>query len=123
MSLYAEWLNAKNEERLATERRRELEDKLMAELHLPEVFEGSKTLNPDGYKVRVTYRMNRRIDADLLQEVAAENGLSEHLGQLFRWKPEINKKEWDAAAPEIVKTLEAAITVTPGRPSFAIEEK
>lgn len=121
MNLYEQWLAAKEAERQATEQRRELENQLLSALNLPEAGEGSKTIDDAEYKVRVTYRMNRRIDGDALQEIAAENGLTEHLGSLFRWKPEINAKAWKDASPEITAPLQDAITTKPGRPSFAIE--
>lgn len=121
MSLYSEWLHAKEAERVAVEKRRELEDRMIAEFQLPEVYEGTKSWKSDEYKVKVTYRLNKRIDADMLQELAAENGLTSHLGELFRWKPEVNAKEWKAASPEITSALEKAITTNVGRPSFSIE--
>ena len=122
-TLYAEWLHAKNEERLATERRRKIEDRMITQLGLPEVSEGTKSWKIDGFKVKVTYRLNRKIDADLLQEVASEHGYSHMLGDLFRWKPEINKKQWDSTATEITSVLEKAITTSMGRPSFLIEQE
>jgi hypothetical protein len=64
--------------------------------------------------------MNRKVDADKLQELAAEHGLSEHLGSLFRWSADINAAAWKAAAPTITAPLLGAITTTPGRPSFSI---
>lgn len=123
MSLYSEWLAAKEAERQAVEQRRQIEDRLITAHGLPKVHEGSKTLDAEGYKVKVTYRMNRRIDSDALQEIAAENGLSEHLGSLFRWKPEINARAWKDAGEEITRPLLDAITTKPGRPSFSIEPK
>lgn len=120
-NLYAEWIRAKEAERIAVEHRRWVEDGLIEELCLPEVYDGTKSWKADGYKVKVTYRTNRRIDAELLQEIASENDLSGHLGSLFRWKPEIAKKEWDACDLSIKSKLEGAITTSVGRPSFSIE--
>ena len=91
-------------------------------LGLPEVYEGTKSFKPEGFKVKVTYRMNRRIDSEALQEIAAEYGLTEHLGALFRWKPEINAKAWKEAGEQITAPLLSAITTAPGRPSFNIEK-
>lgn len=123
MSLYAEWMEAKEAERLATEWRRDIEDKLAAQLGITETDEGSKTIDEPGYKIKVICRMNRKVDADLLQELAAEHGLTEHLSSLFRWKPEINASAWKHAADTITGPLLGAITTTPGRPSFSIETK
>lgn len=116
------WLEAKEAERQAVDLRRELEDAMLSLIGIAENFEGTQTAG-DQYKIKVTARMNRRIDADALQEIAAENGLSEHLGTLFRWKPDINAKAWKDAAPEVTGPLLDAITTKPGRPSFSIEPK
>ncbi len=82
----------------------------------------STTRKDDGFIIKATCRLNRKIDGDMLQALAEENGLSEHLPHLFRWKPEIVMKEWKAAAPDITKPLQAAITTTAGRPSYTIEK-
>jgi len=121
MSLYQQWLDAKETERQAAEARRQIEDKLITELGITETDEGSRTVKADGYKVKVTCRMNRSIDADALQEIAAECGLTQHLGDLFRWKPDLNAKAWKEADQSITAPLLAAITTKPGRPSFSIE--
>lgn len=121
MNLYAQWLAAKEDERQATEQRRAIEDQLISELRIAETDEGTRTVEAGEYKVKITCRMNRRVDAEALQEIAAEFGITDHLGDLFRWKPEINAKAWKTADESITKPLLAAITTQPGRPSFAIE--
>jgi len=123
MSIYAEWLHAKNQEKLAVERRRQIEDEILASDLAPDFHEGTFKFGDEGYAVTLTYRMNKKIDADLVQEIAAEHGISNRLGELFRWKPEINKKVWDATSPEITKLLDQAITTSMGRPSFKIEQE
>lgn len=110
--LCAHWLEAKEAEQDAAQYRREIEDKLFA-------LGERNAIGP--YKVSVTQRMNTRIDADALQELAVEHGLHDHLSTLFRWKPDINKKAWDAADQSITAPLLDAITTTPGRPSFSIK--
>jgi hypothetical protein len=88
-----------------------------------ETLEGTLNFDADTYKVKIEGRINRKINADKLQELAAEHGLSEHLASLFRWKPEINAFAWKAAKPEITTPLLDAITATPGRPSFTITKE
>jgi len=121
--LCADWLRAKEEEALAVAKRRGLEDELH-ELLASASGNGdaSGTQTTARHKIRVTERLNRKIDADLLQEIAAEHGVSEHLGSLFRWKPELNVKAWSQADASITLPLSGAITTKPGRPSFSIEE-
>ncbi len=122
MNLYQQWLEAKEHERLAVERRREIEDQLTINLKIDETQDKSQTFDADGYRVKITTRLTRKIDADRLQEIAAENGLTAHLSTLFRWKPEINAAAWKAAADNITRPLLDAIETKPGRPSFNIEE-
>jgi len=123
VSLVAEWEAAKLAEEQARERRRDIEDRILSQSKVDGQHEGSATLEMDGARVRITTRMNRKIDADKLQEIAIEHGVHQHLGDLFRWKPEINKKAWDAASDEVTRPLMDAITTTPGRPSFSIDRK
>lgn len=118
--LAAEWLEAKETERQAIERRRAIEDHLAMRFELPPDLDGTKNVKKGGYQFKVVGRLTRKVDSDLLQELAAEHGLSDHLSSLFRWKPEIDMKTWRAADPSITTPLAGAITVQPGRPSFAI---
>jgi hypothetical protein len=121
--LSAQWLAAKETEKAAQEERRLIEDRMLSLIGLPEAFEGTENAEAGEYKIKLVGRLNHKIDADRLQEIAAEHGLTDHLGSLFRWKPEINARVWKAADESITNTLLEAITTTPGRPSFSIEEK
>ena len=122
MSLYDKWLEAKETERQAVEARRAIEDELIQLFQVDDTKDGSKTYKPEGYKVKVTTRLNRKVDVDVLIDLASQAGIGqEHLQALFRWKPEINLREWQNASPEITGPLAPAITTKPGRPSFSIE--
>jgi hypothetical protein len=122
-SIYQQWLNAKAIETAAIKTRRDLEDAMVKIFNVPENLDGTVNMDWETYKIKIEGRINRKINADKLQELAAENGLSEHLASLFRWKPEINAAAWKAAKPEITTPLLDAITATPGRPSFTITNK
>ena len=122
-SIYQQWLDAKAAETAATKTRRDLEDAMVKTFNVAETLEGTLNFDADTYKVKIEGRINRKINADKLQELAAENGLSDHLASLFRWKPEINAFAWKAAKPEITTPLLDAITATPGRPSFTITKE
>jgi hypothetical protein len=123
MSLYEDWIAAKEAESVAMAVRRAIEDELVQELSIDMTDEGTQSRDLDGYKIKAVVRMNRKIDGDLLQEIAAEHGLSHHLGTLFRWKPEMSVKAWKATNENITRPLLAAITTTPGRPSFTITKE
>ena len=117
----AEWLEAKEAERVAVEKRRDLEDSMRKVASIRDDTEGTETLALEGFRVKVVGRIDRKVDADKVQELAAEHGLTDHLSTLFRWKPEINMAIWKAADEAITKPLAKAITAKPGRPSFTIE--
>ena len=119
-TLYQRWLDAKKLETAAVKDRRELEDQMVETFAIPKDLDGTVKHAIDGYVIKTEGRINKKIDSDKLQMLAAEAGLSEHLSSLFRWKPEINVKAWDAAADAVTKPLLDAITSTPGRPTFTI---
>ena len=121
--LAAKWLAAKEQERMATERRRMIEDQMAVEFALPADIDSTMTFTPGKYVIKTVGRLNRKVDSDKLQELAAEAGLTHHLSSLFRWKPEIEMKAWKSCDPSITAVLADAITVTPGRPSFTITTK
>lgn len=118
--LSAQWIAAKEAEKVAQEERRFIEDRMLSLIGLPEAFDGTENAAAGDYKIKLVGRLNHKIDADKLQQIAMEAGLSEHLSSLFRWKPEINVRSWKAADESITNILLEAITTTPGRPSFAI---
>lgn len=122
-TIYQDWIDAKEAERLAVERRREIEDRLTAEFEIPATLEGTRSVDSDGFLVKIVGRMNRKVDGDKLQALALEAGILDLLSTLFRWKPEINAAAWKAADKSITDVLSAAITVEPGRPSFTITKK
>ena len=101
------WLDAKSAEQTATDRRRELEDKLLLLAGI----------------IKITGRMSRKVDADRIQDIAAEEGSTEHLSSLFRWKPELNMTAWKNADKSITDPLLGGITTKPGRASFQITQE
>jgi len=119
----AEWHAEKEIERQATENRRLLEDEMVKSFGLQPDLDSTVTKQIDDYVIRITGRIDRKVDADKIQELAAQNGLESHLSTLCRWKPELNLTVWKATDPTITKLLAPAITAKPGRPSFSIAHK
>lgn len=106
---------------MAIEARRSVEDQLIQTFRISEQMEGTfNATTQNGHSIKIVGRLSRKVDADKVQELAAEHGLTEHLSSLFRWKPEINLTAWKATSPEITAVLADAITVSASRPSFAI---
>ena len=119
-TLHEQWLDAKKREATAVLERRVIEDAMVKAFSIPSDLNGTEKREIDGFTIKIEGRINKKVDADKLQELAAEAGLTEHLSSLFRWKPEINAKVWGAAAEAVTKPLLGAITSTPGRPTFTI---
>jgi hypothetical protein len=119
----ADWISEKAKEKSAVERRRAIEDSLVAMMAIRPDAEGTTDLKADNFVIKAVGRLDRKIDAEKVQEIAMENGTYDHLAQLFRWRPEINMAVWKATAKEITNPLLAAITTTAGRPSFTIKIK
>ena len=122
-NLYANWIAAKSAEQTALDWRREIEDTLAEMLKIAPDLDGTEHVKNDGYAVKIVGRLNRKVDGDILQELAAQEGIEAVLPILFRWKPEINVAAWKNAAENITGKLAGAITTTPGRPSFSISKK
>lgn len=122
-ALSADWLAHKTAEEHAVIERRKIEDQIVKLLAISENFEGTETAEPEGFVVKISGRIDRKVDGDKVQELAAEFGLSDHLAKLFRWKPELNMSAWKAADATITGPLAGAITAKPGRPSFKIIPK
>jgi hypothetical protein len=123
IDLLTAWMEAKEAERAAQERRRDLEDQIAAALEVPADLDGTMRRDFDDVEVKIVGRIDRKVDTDALQDLAREAGLTDHLPALFRWKAEINAKAWDRADESITKPLTGAITTKPGRPSFSITKK
>lgn len=121
--LAGEWLVFKRAEADAITGRRKIEDRIKSLAGVSENLEGTETVAPEGYTIKIVGRIDRKVDSEKLQELAAEYGLTDHLSSLFRWKPEINAAVWNAASETITRPLSAAITAKPGRPSFSITLK
>jgi hypothetical protein len=124
IDLVRAWDDAKERERQAKEERHQIEDVIIKLLAVPESFDGVKNVAVDDIvTLKITLRLERKVDGDKVQEIAREHGVEEHLKSLFRWKPEINVAAWKATDAAITKPLSAAVITKPGRPSFALHTK
>lgn len=121
--LCEDWIWCKATEKAATDHRREIEDELTRRFKIAETLDGTQQPEVDGYAVKVTGRIDRKVDADKVQELAAEHDLTDELSRLFRWKPEINMNVWKSYPETTTRLLSTAITAKPGRPSYTIEAK
>lgn len=122
--LVHKWEDAKERERAAVEERRIYEDAIVKLLEVPEALDGVRNVDVgDEVTLKITGRLERKVDADAVRAIADELGLEDHVTKLFRWKPEINVAVWKATDSAITAPFNAAVTTKPGRPSFALTTK
>ena len=112
---------AKQTEQAAKNVRTALEAELAQAIGVPEDWEGTKTNAVDKYKVTLTRKMNVKINAIRLRELAIINNITPVLDTCFRWKPELVKREWDKADDGVRTKLSEALEITPGKASFTVK--
>jgi|LSQX01.1.fsa_nt_gb hypothetical protein len=120
--LAQQWLEAKAAESRANSMRKNIEDQLSSLIGVAENMVGTEHATPPGYKITITGRMTSAVDGDKLQLIAQDAGIVDELSRLFRWKPEIDKKKWDAAPENIRQILGQAVTTKPARLAYKIEK-
>ena len=124
MNLFERWILAKKEEERARDLRREVEDQLLNHFEIRPDLDGTESFEEGAYKVRIIGRINRKVDTEAVQIIAAEEEIDwPTLKRAFRWKAEINKREFMKLPESVSGALSAAITATPGRASFKIEKQ
>ncbi len=117
--LIAARIAAKRIEDQAVEDRRALDKQIAELLKDPNKPEGAISQKADGYKVTVTYKVDRKVDSEKLQ--AAWSKLSAAASAAFKWKADVSVTELrklegpDAAAAAVF------ITSQPASPSIKIE--
>lgn len=119
-ALARDWLEAKNDEQKANQRRLNIEKELTAALDAKD--EGSITHKLDGYKVTLTQPVRRSVDADMWAEIEATVDAELHPIKYkieadpkgMKWLQENEPLEWAKMAP--------AFTTKPGKISVKVEE-
>lgn len=119
--LVGQLYEAKLAEQTAKEYRLGLEAQLAEKLGVPEGWEGTQTRAVGLFRVKLSRKMNVKIDANRLREQARVNNILPMVDVLFRWKPELNKEKWNMANEKVKLAFAPAIEVTPGKTSFSIE--
>lgn len=118
--LVAELYRVKQDEQNVRNKRMALESELARVIDVPDDWEGTKTNTVGDYKVKLMRKMNVKIDGAKLTELASQHNLAPLLNTCFRWKPELNKREWDKVEADIKTKLSEAMEVTPGKASFIV---
>ena len=65
--LSGEWLEAKDAERDATEKRRLIEDEMVRLLGIQQTDEGTKKVEASPFVIKIASRINRKVDGGIAQ--------------------------------------------------------
>lgn len=115
-SLMGEWIEFKKNENSYKNARLSVEKEIL------ELTQDKKT-ELNGLVLKIKQNEYTKVNTEQLTELARDNGISHDvLNHLFRWKAELNKKEWKVCSEEIRKVLEDSITTTTGKPTITVEE-
>ncbi len=115
---------AKRDEDVAAEIRRGI-DAAISEMLYPRLAESGKERGSvtekagNGLKVSVTYGITRSVNADLLK--AEWEKLPADIQAVFRWKPEVDAKRFDAVDGNQARTLARFVTTKDASPGIKIE--
>ena len=121
-SLIAEIDSLKKAEANISDLRRVAEINLIEAMEV-EQKEGTDSFSIDDYEVKITQKVTKTIDAELLRDVAIEFEITDSLSTLFRWKPSIIAKEWKVADEDVKAKLASAITEKFAKPLVTITTK
>lgn len=103
--------------------RKTIEDRLTEALEVDVSEEGERSHRVGAYRIKVRNTRYVKVDPTAIQDIATQHSLSGWLPELFRWKPEVNKKAWTKAPEAVTRILSAGITSKPGSPSYTITKE
>ena len=122
-NIYQQWLEAKAAESAARASRLEIEKQICEAHEFDQTYEGVATHEVEDYTVKITGRITRKVDVTQVREIATECGLTGQLENLFRWKCEIDARNWKSAGADTTDVFLPAIESKPGKPAVTVVPK
>lgn len=110
---------AKRAEEAAVTERRRIDEQISELLKDPNKPEGSVSQKLDGFKVTVTYKIDRKVSADELQK--SWDKLSPEVQAVFKWKPDVSVSELRKLDDKQQLAASKFITAKTASPSITIE--
>lgn len=117
--LIAARIETKRAEDAAVAARREVDAELALLLKEKDVLEGTVSAKEGGFKVSITYKLDRKVDTDKLQ--AGWSQLSPAASAAFKWKADISVSALRKLEGADAQAAAAYITTKPATPSITIE--
>lgn len=118
-SLLKQRLEAKAKEDAAIEERRKIDVQIVALMKQPDDGEGSVSEKTETGKVSVTFGIDRKADTDSLATQWGE--LSDAVKGAFRWKAEVNTKEFKALSDADRDIAAGFVESKPKSPTVKVE--
>jgi len=91
--------------------------------------EGTETLElGNGFKLKAVFKMSRRLAGieqvnDALNKIEATGPEGKFIAErIVRWKPELDKKEYDQLGPQCKSIIDTVLTISPATPALEIVE-
>jgi len=122
-NIYQQWLEAKAAESAARATRLEIEKQICTAHEFDKTFGGVATHEVEKYVVKITGRITRKVDVEKVRDIAINNNLEGQLENLFRWKCEIDARNWKAAGADTTDVFLPAIESKPGKPAVTVVPK
>lgn len=122
-SIYQQWIEAKAAESAARATRLEIEKQICDVHEFDQTYEGATNHEVENYHVKITGRITRKVDVTKVREIATEYGLTGQLENLFRWKCEIDARNWKAAGADTTDVFLPAIESKSGKPAVSVVPK
>jgi hypothetical protein len=82
----------------------------------------------NGFKLKAVFKMSRRLAAidavnDALNKIEATGPEGKFIAErIVRWKPELDKKEYDQLGPQCKSIIDTVLTISPATPALEIVE-
>jgi hypothetical protein len=117
--LIAARIAAKRAEDEAVQARREIDAQLAELLKDAQKPEGSISQKVDGYKLTVTYKLDRKVDADELTK--SWDKLPIDVQNAFKWKPELSLSAFRSLEEKAANSAARFFTTKEANPAIKIE--
>ena len=118
-SLIEARIAAKRAEDAAVQARRDIDAQLAELLKDAQKPEGAISQKVDGYKLTITYKLDRKVDSEELQKSWAKLPLD--VQNVFKWKPELSLSEFRKLEDKAANSAARFFTTKEASPSIKIE--
>ena len=123
-ALAQSWQECKTREKAASNRRKQIETDIVQIMGVDHNKPGTATEALQDVDIKAVSKINSSVDTEVLMFIASTSSeLAAYAEKLFRFKFEVNAKEWADAPQHIQEVFEDAITTKPARPQISITKR